>query len=504
MKHIYLLLLCLFCLSMKGQIAKLNEFSKGNFYSSDVIRDEKNNIKGYFLLYKTDKVANQTFGIEYVVLDENFTRVTNGYITEMKYESWILDSERINVNVVGVYNNKLLIELSDEIEGIDFYTRYRVLDLKSYEISKPFVYKKNKMDMDPVFKRSRMSLAYERESERIGVFDGIGLVVDNHYEVSKNSPKRYLAHYDDNFKEVWRYEYSDKNNREKTKNISYLASDEDVLVLFNQYSKYDKATNQLSLLFIDAKKGKLKVETGFPEREEFSYRIVDCYIKGGKVYVLGKYGDGNKIGLLRDEDNFGLYELVFDKASGKLLESNYFKWESLMGKLDIKKNGYVKKEGLLYTHRMLLKEDGGIIAVAEAFTDGITTNDLFFFEFDSKLGLKDMLEVSKFKNSFSGASITAETIRARGYFDFMDCQDLGDDEYLFFFNDNEKNVKNRKSATLYGVVSYSGGKFKKQTINLKTDKSAIRAYSAKKGYLLLIENFDGNKSSEFRLEKINY
>jgi hypothetical protein len=504
MKYKYFLLLCLFCLSMKGQIANIEKLSKGKFYSSDIIKDEHNNIKGYFLLFQSDKVANQTFGIEYVVLDENFTRVTNGYITEMKYESWILDSERINVNVVGLYNDKLLIELSDEIEGLNFYKRYRVLDLKSYEISKPFVFKKNKMDLEPVFKRSRMTLAYERESEAIYVFDGVGLVVDNYYEVSKKAPKRYLARYDDNFKEVWKYEYTDRNNKSRTKNISCLASDEDVIVLFNQYSKNDKATSELSLLFIDSKKGKLQGEGKFPETDKFSYRIVNGLIKGDKVYVMGNYGEGNKYGVLRDDDNIGLYKLVFDKTTGKLLESNYFKWEALAGKLDIKSNGYVKKEGLLYPHSMLLKEDGGIIAVAEAFTNYITTNNLYFFEFDDKLGLRDMLEVSKFRNKFSGASITSGTIQARGYFDFIDYQNLGDDEYLFFFNDNEKNAKNRKKNTLYGIVSYSDGKFKRQTLDLKTEKSTIKAYNAKKGYIMLIESFDANKPAEFRLEKINY
>ena len=87
----------------------------------------------------------------------------------------------------------------------------------------------------------------------------------------------------------------------------------------------------------------------------------------------------------------------------------------------------------------------------------------------------------------------------------MDYQNLGDDEYLFFLSDNEKNTKNRNKSTLYGIVSFAEGKFKKQTLNLKTETSSISAYPSKKGYITLVENFDAkNKSTEIRLEKINY
>jgi hypothetical protein len=187
------------------------------------------------------------------------------------------------------------------------------------------------------------------------------------------------------------------------------------------------------------------------------------------------------------------------------LSSDYLKWESLVGKLDINKKGYVKKEGYMYPHNMLLKDDGNIIVIAETFMQSpVTTNNMYFFELDNKLAVKQLFEVAKFKNKYPSTAAHSTTIKRYGYFDFMDYQVLGDDEYLFFLNDNEKNSRNRKASTLYGIVSYSDGKFKRQTLNLKTETSTIKAYGAKKGYLLLIENFDVSKPAEFRLEKINY
>ncbi len=49
-------MLCCFT-SMYGQIADLAKLSSGKFYSSDVIKDSDNNIKGYFLLFETDEIA---------------------------------------------------------------------------------------------------------------------------------------------------------------------------------------------------------------------------------------------------------------------------------------------------------------------------------------------------------------------------------------------------------------------------------------------------------------
>ena len=75
MKNNYFLLLSLFfCIAMQAQIVDLQKLSKGRLYSSDEIKDENNNVRGYFLLFENDKIAKETFQLEYVVLDENLTK----------------------------------------------------------------------------------------------------------------------------------------------------------------------------------------------------------------------------------------------------------------------------------------------------------------------------------------------------------------------------------------------------------------------------------------------
>jgi len=509
MKNNFFLLFCFFSFSiLQAQIVDLQKLSRGHLYSSDEIKDENNNLRGYFLLFETDKIAKETYQLEYVVLDENLTKVTNGFITEMKYESWFFKAEKISVRV-SIYKDQLLLQFADSFEGAEYFKRYRLLSIKDNQLSKPFIYSKGKMIVDPTFDRKNTNIA-DNQSENIRVFEGVGLMVDSESLDKKITPlnKSYLAHIDGDFKEIWRYNYN--NVEDKILNdLKYVHSDEGVIVMFKHPYKGSltrKYLNELSLLFLDSKTGVLRNEFAFPEIEKYGYRVVDCKITSDKVYLFGNYSETDKKGFIDDTDNLGLFNFVFDKKTGKLTKSHYLKWESLSAKLPIDKNGYVKKEGYLFPHEMLLTSEGNIILVAEAFIQSpITTNNLYFFEMNDNLDVNQVFTVEKFRNKFPKTTGHSSSIKKYGLFDFIDYQDLGDNEFLFLFSDNEKKSKNRNKSTLYGIVSYSEGKFKKQTLELKTETSTVRAYNAKKGYIMLVEDFDEkNKGSELRLEKINY
>jgi hypothetical protein len=320
--------------------------------------------------------------------------------------------------------------------------------------------------------------------------------------------KRALVHYDDNMKRVWTYEYYDREKVDKTySNLSYVASDDNVIVLMDHLSKKnDDYINDVSAVFLDAEKGTLRGRYGFPDQDKNAYRIVDCTITGDKVYIMGNYAESTKYGTVNDDEGLGMYSFTFDKATGQLIDKRFITYESMAISLPINKKGLVKKEGYLFIHNMLHQPDGKVIVIGETFENSpIITNNMYFFELDAEFKLAQTFEVSKFRNKFPGTSAYSGNIKRYGLFDFIDYQDMGDGEYLFFLNDNEKKSKNRKNSTLYGIVSYSNGQFVRQTLNLKTETSVISAYNAKKGYLMLYENYDEkNKASEMRLEKINY
>jgi len=506
MKLKFLFILSFFVVTLQAQIADLSKLSKGRMYSSDIIKDSKNNIKGYFLLFESDKVGKETYELQYVVLDENLTKVTDGYITEMKFESWLVDAQGVDV-AVSLHKNKLLLRFADDFQGQLAFHRYRTLDIKNNKISDPFVFINDSLKINPVFDR-KMSNMQNNQSDPITYFDGVGLVVQSYKTVKKKIVKRSFVHYDDNMKRVWEYEYYDKAKVDKTySTIDYVASDDEVIVMFDHMVKKNgDYINDVSALFLNSDNGKLRSKFAFPEQDKYSYRIVDCKLGEDKIYIMGNYAEDQKSGLVNDHDGLGIYTFIFDKATGKLSEKKFITWESMSASLPINKNGLVKKEGYMFVHNMLYQPNGKVIVVGETFENApITTNNMYFFELSADFKLEQTFEVSKFRNKFPQTSAYSREIKNYGLFDFIDYQDLGDGEYLFLLNDNEKKSKNRKKSTLYGIVHYSDGKFERQTLNLKTENSSIHAMNAKKGYLMLYENFDErNKSSELRLEKVNY
>ncbi len=505
MKTKFLLLLLISSLGLNAQMMDLEKMSKGKFYSSDVIKDSNNNIKGYFFLFETDKIAKETFELEYVVLDENLTKVTNGFITEMKFGSWLIDAKKITATV-SLYKKKLLIQFTDQFDpnGIAGYRRYRILDLESNKLSDSFIFNKHKMISNPPTDR-KLKNYVNVQSEEMQFCNDVGLIVDSR-NLDREYENRYLALYDENNKEVWKTVYEDGADKKRIKGLTYLNSDKDLLVFFNHSYKRGFWTNDFSVLLFNSKTGKMITEFLFPNMTDFAYKVVDVKITDKEVILLGNFSAKSEFGNTSDMDNTGLFSYRLDKTTGKLLDKKFLYWQDIGAKLDIKSNGMIKNEGYIFVHNMLPLSDGRIIAVCEAFfQQPITTNNLYFLELSKDLKFNQVFKVDKFKNKFPGTSAHSNDIKKNGLFDFMDYQNLGDDEFLFYFSDNEKNTKNRNKSTLYGIVSFADGKFAKQTLNLKTETSSISAYPSKKGYITLIENFDQpNQPTEIRLEKINY
>lgn len=509
LKSLLTLFLLISFTAINAQVTDLQKISNGRFYDSDVIRDQNNNIKGYFLLFETDKIAKETVELEYVVLDENLIKVTNGFISEMKFESLLIKSKKIKCSV-SLNKDKLLLRLSDDINAgmsNEAYLRYRILDLKTNKLSDLFLFNKNELKLNPSIDR-KMKNYIDNFSQEMYFFNEVGLVVDAKDRDEKTKIEtRYISNFDENYKELWKYKYDISENKEKKKQINFLKSDKDIIVFFNHaVDKNYTFINEYSLLFLNSTTGNLINEFPFPNQDKYAYKVVDCYLNENEITILGNYSNKSYYGHINDTENIGLFNFTFSKENGKLIESKYLNWENITDKLDINKKGFVKKEGYIFIHNMLQLSDQKTIAVCETFEQSpIKTNNIYFLELTKDFKINQIFQVDKFRNKFPRTEAHSNNIKRYGLFDFIDYQDLDDDEYLFFLNDNEKNTKNRNKSTLYGIVSYSEGTFKRQTLDLKTETSSISIFPSKKGYVMFVEDFDlKGKPTELRLEKVNY
>ena len=414
MKTKIALLLFLLSFKVEAQITDLNKLSQGKFYSSAAIKDSNNNIKGYFFLFETDKISKETYELEYVVLDENLTKVTNGFITEMKYESWAMEAKGIKVEV-SLFDNKLLIRFNDDFgpNMSEVYKRFRILDLKTNKLSDPFIYNKDKILLNPTFDRNLKN--YDgNESQNMSYYNGAGLIV-NSMQLDKDTKNEtgYLSKLDENFNPVWKTVYEDGTIKKKTRIINYLNSDKDVIVMFNHTKKnWLKMLNDFSVLIFDAKTGKLITEFLFPNMEDFAYKVVDVKLTDKEVILLGNFSVKSESGYTNDTDNTGLFSYRLDKTSGKMIDKNFIYWQDIGAKLAIKPNGYIKEEGYIFIHNLLPLSDGRVIAVCEAFLQSpITTNNMYFLELSKELKLNQVFEVDKYKNRFPGTTAYSDDIK---------------------------------------------------------------------------------------------
>lgn len=98
-------------------------------------------------------------------------------------------------------------------------------------------------------------------------------------------------------------------------------------------------------------------------------------------------------------------------------------------------------------------------------------------------------------------------MKNNGYFDFNYTEKIDNDTYAFVYSDNEK-VKsiyvNQKPNWILGIITFADGAFSTQKLSLNSKDIIITTDVAKNGYILLKETNTKAKTTEIRLEKINF
>jgi hypothetical protein len=224
---------------------------------------------------------------------------------------------------------------------------------------------------------------------------------------------------------------------------------------------------------------------------------------------------------LDEEKITGFARSEYSLTDGKLQKQDFFQWKQLDKYLDINEYGFVKESDdpncYLYLHSVALKENGNMLFVFEEYKpiktgklsglSGVRVNDMMIVELDTEMKVVNFKKIEKQKKSIrNGLDMNGTATDRYGYFDYSGYQDLGNDNFLFFYYNKQKPEDGGRKQWVLGIVSYTDGKFTEQKLTLKSeDGSDMLIISAKKGYVMVYETFkDKKKSAEVRLEKINY
>ena len=537
MKKIALLLFVMISGLYFSQIVELKKLSTGKLADASVLYDRNNDdIYGYFYIFEKDKISKTEKLYEYILLDKNLNKVCSG---EFKHSSPCTDGGAwLSFRFQPVYRNGFISIGISYYYYYNWYTfAYRLLDVKENTLSDAFTLLPDltkKYNPEPT--KAKNVVFFRYYSNPFGYTLDTPLKSwkdDGVYFYTKN--KTYFVN--EKLEPLWSYSYNEgKTDKNEYTNIifspKYDKRSKNILSAFKSLEgkqnqkKTSKGELSRSYLFFDKNSGKLISEI-FPfgtvsEKEEIKDVSTSTYfIDEAKQTVTFICRTVTSKGISLDEDLIqGFSKTVYSLSDGKELKRDYFTWNQLSQYLNIDEYGYVKEKNepncYLYLHNVLLKDDGNMIFILEEYktltgsavsSAGAKINDLFFMELDKDMKLVQFQRIDKEKKSIrNGIRMTGSTVSRYGYFDYVGYEDLGNDNYLFFYYNKQEPEIGSEKQWMLGIISYINGKFAEQKLPMKSeDGSDMDITPAKKGYIMIYETFkDKDRSPELRLEKINY
>jgi len=475
---------------------------------------EKEQIKGYYFFYMSDKVDKKTNEYTLQIVDENLNKVKDIKFTDSKDIVLLESSYNGNSLSFLFYNDKenMLDYRMYGMDGKQSYTYSKVLDKKS----------------EAWFKQ-QMSLNDDEETQNQNVFD---IPEKGYLSVTPiRENKKYT--YDVNFyssekKRTWTYNPIEDG---KFTTAQYLGAN-DSIALIEVLSKEKLMSKELesTIVGINLQTGRKAFEMRTQDGRYQLYPTNISKLRGANEFlVLGLYYEGNDRVVQDKSQGLGIWLM---NSQGKILKSKYVSWEKDLSKyLKVDQKGRISDLGYLYIHRIMQTDDGKIFAIGEGYKKvadgvGIALNvlsgsysagmtklkitDMLMMELTSNFELTNAKIYEKSNNNFSLGTgsdfITPHTLalaaKTYGAFDYTFTQ-IGNNYNSFSssYTDYEKS-KGYKGMAFHSI-SYYDGKLTTDKINLKTDATRLRVLPAKPGSVLLMEYFKKDKRLDLRMEKLN-
>jgi hypothetical protein len=480
---------------------------------------QKEEVKGYYLFYQSDKVDRHTDEYTVQILDENLNKVKEIKFTDDK-SIQLLESS---------YNGSELIFL--------FYNKgEKQLDYRIYDMSGKMKYDYTK-EIDK--KTKAMLENYERFKREDGLNKEIFDIEDRGFITI--IPERDGSHYTyeidilhSDEKKQFAYNPTDDY---KFAQASYLGSNDSV-ALFEVLKKEKVSNNKFEswLLGINLFTGRKAFEIS-TEKEEYKFFPMNIStVQGSTDYmVLGEYYDKDKT--VVSDNTLGLAIWIMDNK-GNVKIRKYSSWTKDLGKfLNVNEKGRIDQIGYLFFHRIIQTEDGKIFAVGEGYKrtasalgitmtalgalggtvggNGVTKlviTDMVLLQFDKLFNFENVKVYEKNHNNFESPNgmggdfvtpqIMAQIAKTLGRFDFAFTQtDQNHSAFVVGYTDYERNSDYR--GMTFHSISYANSNLTTDKINLASKATRSIVLPGKPGSVMILEYFKKEKKLDMRLEKLN-
>jgi hypothetical protein len=511
------LLMCLLvCTAFTRAVAQQKSFSNvlsiqlrnmGPIYN-------KNQVAGYYMFYKVDKINGKTNAYSLRILDQNLNEVSESKIEESKY-FYLLEA---------AYNDEsLMFKFYDAKEKTISFYQY---DSKSQLKSKSSRKVESRLE---IYTYNMQAEKEESDGTNLFAISGQGFV---DYGMKKDGKLGYAITFYPEGKDQKGWTYESDGNSKLVENAGYVAANKHILI-----SSVMRRNNQMSqkfessLMAIDIRTGKKLFEKKTEDTQyELNFISANIDENTGNIALLGQYyrKDDN---IVKDK-SLGLCSYLMS-AEGTIISKNYASWATDVRKfLPVNAQGKVEDVGYLYFHKIIKNAEGRYIAVGEQYrkvasaagiamtvlggsSAGVTKmviEDLVFLEFTPQFKLNNVKIVDKSKTNvelpagfdFAGPQITALYLKSLGYFDYSFSQQNPEETtFSVGYVDYEKR-KGEKNGLVFGAITYADKEYATDKISLETEASSLRVIPAKAGFVMITEYFKKTRKLDMRLEKINY
>ncbi|HTM65913.1 MAG TPA: hypothetical protein VL093_06325 [Flavipsychrobacter sp.] len=492
-----------------SQTRDLISLAQGNFLGMNALFNENGDLFGYISIYDYGKSGEKTKKFEYVVLDKNLNPFANktfdGDITAGNYWGYINFDGKIilspNALDMSMIKRKevfapspMEIDLKDNSIHKKLYYDYEHGNFK--EIVEQHSWKENQKE----YKAEKKHNGFNYISEVVEIKEG-GLLVLEYDDYGSYAKNNRLLRFDDNKKELWRYEYNEQGSKSQYQKLRFIEKDEKHF--YGILEDKDKANpTKYYLLVIDMKTGKV-----LHKKEIEGAHDILSHITSFQTFSYGTLSNAktfdDKIVIVGREGSYpyytGIARLVIDKETfntGLKVLSYKSDFKTFIPK--ISEYGYVEKSFLLDPRDIFFLKDGSIGLLLEKYKEAgeynaQKTTDLVYVYTDKDFKIAGVKVLKKEKSKWQNS-------------DYLFSQYLNDgNDLVFFYRDFQKDDETKDKNWNLFINTFIKGTFKQETIPISSKENfLIFPYIAKEGYILLQEFNKKAKYNQIRLERLNY
>lgn len=523
MKIKLLLLAVAISVISSAQMHDLAQLAEGSMIYNTIVYDQESKVFGYLYLYEQD-VEKKSHTVEYVFLDKNLNKVSNGTFKEpCRTTGFIKSGLAVRYDECAVLGDSLVLT-KDWYEFYNTYyfkaRTYQYLSLKDNTVSKDMYHQNDSLKVIPELPEDILKMNHT---------DALRFI----YPVQTNYARGLLLLDNEKGKcelvslggeKVWSYQPDSTEYVKTPRLISSFYGNRYYVRLVNDSSVYMACSKTVKGITESYVIRKINLVSGRHAWDHVLETNTDRYVHGlvmrenqGKLYIMGNYVPYNQSGVIENKKNLGYHIRILD-AQGKVERINYIKWNKLNGDLAITPEGKVDKHFRLHTDRFFVLDDGTVAVLAEKVRPSFRlvildlipivgtltsmalgrrnhVDDFVLFQFDDSLKLHKTHVIAKeMSRSWNSDS------------DYLFSHYYNDRNGLVFYYTTEvKNPETKKKETILGINVYDGEVVQEERIPLYSpQKFSIIPVPAKEGYVMLNERNEKEKYNQIRLEKLNY